>query len=274
MFDIHHTAASREDPERMHAFIEIDLVDTQDACALLQAVDGRLAAGEGFAVATLNLDHVVKLRARPDFLDAYRRHSHVVADGFPIVWLRRLAGAPVARVTGADLVEPLMALAARRRAPVAFLGSDAATLEGAAAILARRHPGLTVAATIAPPFGLDPQGPEADAALAAVAQSGAALCLLALGAPKQELLAIRGLSAAPGCGFVSVGAALDFVAGRQRRAPLWMRRLALEWLWRALGDPRRLARRYLACFAVLPDLVWRAARRRWGGAPDRRGAPH
>lgn len=242
---------------------EIDLVNTVTAEDLLKDIGETLFAGQGVSIATLNLDHIVKLRARPDFQAAYSRHTHVVADGNPVVWLRRIARAPVDLVTGADLVDPLMALAARRGLPVAFLGSTEETLHAAAEILERRHPGLKIVAKIAPAFGLDPAGPEADAALREIAEAGAKLCLLSLGAPKQELLAVRGMDIVPGCGFVSIGAGLDFIAGHQRRAPRWMRRLALEWLWRFLSDPWRLARRYLACFRILPGLIWQALSRRF-----------
>lgn len=245
-----------------HHWSEVDLVNTASAADLLAGVDKRLSAGEGFAVATLNLDHVVKLRKRLDFVGAYLNHGFVVADGNPVVWLRRLAGNPVDLVTGADLVDPLMAMAARRGIPVAFLGSTSEVLSKAAAVLEQRHPGLKIVARIAPSFGLDPAGEEAGAALRDLSRSGARLCLLSLGAPKQELLAARGLSAVPGCGFVSIGAGLDFIAGNQRRAPRWMRRLALEWLWRFLNDPRRLAKRYFGCFCILPGLAYRAVARR------------
>jgi UDP-N-acetyl-D-mannosaminuronic acid transferase (WecB/TagA/CpsF family) len=67
-------------------------------------------------------------------------------------------------------------------------------------------------------------------------------------------------------GFVSIGAGLDFIAGFQTRAPLWVRRIAMEWLWRMLSDPRRLAKRYLDCALVLPDLAL-AARKQ--GRDDR-----
>jgi exopolysaccharide biosynthesis WecB/TagA/CpsF family protein len=243
-------------------FCAINLVDTPTSAALLQSIARCLGAGMGFAVATLNLDHVVKLRSRPGFLAAYLKHSYVVADGSPVVWLRRLAGSPVEKVTGADLVDPLMALAAERGTPVGFLGSTQATLDAAAALLEARYPGLRVVARVSPPFGLDPNGAEAGAALEALKQAGVRLCLVSLGAPKQEILAVRGLAAVPGCGFVSVGAALDFIAGHQRRAPRWMRRMALEWLWRMLDDPRRLTGRYLACFAILPGLTWQALQQR------------
>jgi N-acetylglucosaminyldiphosphoundecaprenol N-acetyl-beta-D-mannosaminyltransferase len=233
-------------------------INAPDARTLLAAVEARLAAGEGFAVATINLDHMVKLRTDPVFCDAYARQTYVVADGNPIVWLCALAGRKVDLTPGSELLDPLCALAARVGAPLALLGANDETLAGAAAKLEADHPGLKVVAKIAPPYGFDPTGTAADDCLAQVAASGAQLCLLALGAPKQEILAARALDRVPGCGFVSVGAGVDFVVGAQVRAPVWVRKLAMEWLWRLTSSPRRLFGRYLGCAAILPGLATRA----------------
>lgn len=246
-------------------------ITVSDRAALLAAVAARLARGEGFALATLNLDHLVKLGRDPAFAAAYAAHDLVVADGHPVVWLHHLAGARVALVPGADLVIPLARLAAAAGTPVALLGATAPTLAAAAAQLRAAVPGLCVALLRAPSFGFDPDGEEARALLAELAASGARLALLALGAPRQERLAARGRAIAPAVGFASVGAGLDFLAGSQRRAPAILRGLALEWLWRLLTDPRRLARRYLDCALLLPGLTARAlAFRRAAGAVRRR----
>ena len=241
------------------------LVNRGWRAALLDEVEGHLARGEGFALATLNLDHVVKLRRDPDFRAAYARHSHVVADGNPVVWLLRLAGRQVELIPGSDLVVPLAATAARLDVPVALVGSTPEVLDRAAARLQADHPGLRVSCRIAPPMGYDPAGPAAADDLARVAASGARLCFLALGAPKQEILAARAAELAPGLGVVSVGAGLDFVAGQQRRAPRWVRRIAMEWLWRMLSNPLRLTGRYALCGRALPGLAWQAWRRRGTG---------
>lgn len=232
------------------------LVNFPTEAALLADIETRLQAGQGFAIATLNLDHVVKMRRNAGFRRAYLAHSHVVADGNPIVWLSRLSGrSEVALVPGSELIEPVAALAARLGTPLAFLGSTEPVLRAAAAQLKADHPGLEVAACLAPPYGFDPEGAAADALLDQVAASGARICLLALGAPKQEVLAARGLARHPQLGFLSIGAGLDFIAGHQTRAPVWVRKIAMEWLWRMLSNPRRLARRYLDCALVLPSLT-------------------
>lgn len=234
----------------------LGLVNFPTEAALLADVEAHLTAGQGFAIATLNLDHVVKMRRNPGFRRAYLAHSHVVADGNPIVWLSRLAGrSQVALVPGSELIQPVAALAARLGTPLAFLGSTETVLRAAAAQLKADHPGLKVVACLAPPYGFDPESAAADALLDQVAASGARICLLALGAPKQELLAARGLARHPQLGFLSIGAGLDFIAGHQVRAPVWVRKIAMEWLWRMLSNPRRLARRYLDCALVLPSLT-------------------
>ena len=237
-------------------------VNMPDKACLLEDVRDRLARGAGFAIATLNLDHIVKLRRIAGFRDAYARQDLVTADGNPIVWLSRLAGTPVTLVPGSDLVEPLAALAAEDGHAVALLGSTAEALDRAAAHLSARCPGLRIVARVAPGRNFDPAGEEADRMIAALAASGARLAFLALGAPRQEIFAARCRAALPGMGLVSVGAGLDVLALTQRRAPAWVRALALEWLWRALSDPRRLARRYAECAMELPALALGIARAR------------
>lgn len=237
-------------------------VNVASRAALFQSLSARLAAREGFALATLNLDHLVKLRREDAFLEAYRRQDLVVADGRPLVWLARLAGVRLELLPGSDLVLPLCALAAEAGRPVALVGSSPAALEGAARALRATLPDLEIALTEAPPMGFDPESAAAADLLARLERSGAGLCLLALGAPKQEILAARGRDLAPGVGFAGIGAGLDFLAGQQRRAPRLVRRLALEWLWRALSQPRRLGPRYLRCLMILPGLVAGALRER------------
>ena len=215
----------------------------------------RLCAGEGFTLFTLNLDHLVKRRSAPAFRSAYDNATFVTADGAPIVALARRQGAHIARATGADLVEPLCAAAARHGLPVCFYGSRQDILDAAARRLAAAHPGLAVAASMAPPQGFDPASAQALADMAALAGSGARLCFVALGAPKQELFAARMAALHPGIGFVCIGAALDFVAGAQKRAPAFFQRTGMEWAWRLACEPRRLAMRYLGCALLLADVA-------------------
>jgi N-acetylglucosaminyldiphosphoundecaprenol N-acetyl-beta-D-mannosaminyltransferase len=237
-------------------------VNLPDQAALESEVLRRFSTGEGFALATINLDHLVKLAQSESFLAAYCGQDLVVADGRPIVWLSRLAGRPVELMPGSDMVLPLCRLAAAAGVPVALVGSTDESLGDAAASLQAQVPGLDVAWCHAPSGVFDPESAEAGAILEALKSKGIRLCFLALGAPKQEQLAHRGRSEAPAVGFASIGAGLDFLGGDQTRAPLWVRKIAMEWLWRALSSPMRMMPRYAKCFAILPGQIVKALRMR------------
>lgn len=238
------------------------VVNAPSRAAFLDDISTRMDQGRGFTVATLNLDHAVKLRDRPAFRDAYGQMTHVTADGNPIVWLQRLAGAPVELLTGSDMLEPIIALAARQGVPMGFYGSTPDILARAKDILTARYPGLKIAACISPPMGFDPASDAGTEAVRQIGASGAQLWVVALGAPKQEILAARIAAAYPDLGVLCFGAGLDFIAGHQTRAPQWVRRLALEWLWRMMSNPGRLARRYGECALILPSLTRRALQAR------------
>lgn len=243
-------------------------VTVPDRTALLADIGARFDRGEGFSVATINLDHVVKLARDRAFGTAYAAHSHITADGNPIVWLSHLAGQKdVALVPGSEVIEPVAELAAAKGIPVAFFGATDASLEVAAEAMRAKISGIDIVLILAPPMGFDPEGAAADAAIAQIGASGARLVFLALGAPKQERFAARAAAALPGTGYLSIGAGLDFISGAQTRAPAWVRAIAAEWLWRMLSNPRRLAARYGACILALPGLTLRAlAARRKGAA--------
>lgn len=244
------------------------VVNVDRGDALLADLRQRLLDGSGFCLATLNLDHVTKLRSLPAFARAYAGHTHVTADGNPIVWLSRLAGHKVTLLPGSDLVMPVAGLAAETGTKVALFGGSSEALKGASTALTAQNPGLEVVWSVAPPMGFDPESAQADAYIEALGQSGAGLCFVALGAPKQEIFAARASAQLPQMGFLSIGAGLDFLSGHQTRAPKLVRMLAAEWLWRMLQDPRRLAGRYAACIAVLPGLCARALATRWAGPPE------
>jgi exopolysaccharide biosynthesis WecB/TagA/CpsF family protein len=218
------------------------------------AVEGR--SGTFF---TINLDHLSRLRTDVAFREAYAHATYISADGVPVVLLARAEGARVSRVTGADLVLPLCRAAAAAGLPVHFFGTRTDVLERAVARLRRDVPTLAVAGCEAPPMGFDPAGEAAHDAARRIAASGARLCFVALGAPKQEVFADLAADETEGVVYLGVGAALDFLAGERRRAPGLLQTLGLEWLWRTLQEPRRLIPRYLRAGLWLIGYVLRLA---------------
>lgn len=235
-------------------------INCRDAQDVLGAVRTALQEGRGFALATLNVDHLQRLGQDPGFARAYAAHDLICADGNPVVWLSRLAGRPVELVPGSDLVVPLMRVAADGDWPVALIGSSGDSLTRAGLRLQELAPGLRIVLHHAPGFPFDPSGDEAAQLIETIRSSGARLCLLALGAPRQERFAIHARDALSGVGFASIGAGIDFLSGHQRRAPLAVRRARMEWLWRMLSNPRRLAGRYARGFTILPGHALDAVR--------------
>ena len=141
-------------------------VTVRDWASLDAHLRERLRRRAGFAVATINLDHLVKLRRDPAFRAAYAAHDLVTADGNPIVWLGRMAGHDLSLVPGSDAIVPICRIAAALGVKVGFVGSTEATLAAAKTYLEREVPGLSVVFTEAPPMGFDPEGPAARETLA------------------------------------------------------------------------------------------------------------
>lgn len=218
--------------------------------------------GSAFSVFTINLDHIVKLRRDSVFRAAYKRARIVLPDGFPIVLAGLLQRRSVRRTAGSDLIEPLCAEASRRGLPVLLYGSTFETLTKAARHLKSHHNNLEIAGVYAPQYGLDVLSDDANESLDFIRNSGAHLCFVALGAPKQEIFADRCASEMQGLGFICIGAGLDFLAGKQQRAPKFFQATGMEWLWRMMSDPRRLAKRYLECLYVFPSVLLEGFARR------------
>ncbi len=237
------------------ALIDTQPINIATQTDVLGRISARMKAGLGFTLFTLNMDHLVKRRGDEKFRAAYDRATFVTADGAPIVALARRQGAKLERTTGADMVWPVCELAARDGIPVYFFGSSKESLDAASVELKAKYPSLDIRGMESPPMGFDPSSKEADAYGQRIVASGAKLCFVLLGAPKQELFSDRMWMRYPRLGFLCVGAAVDFISGQQKRAPVLMQKLNLEWAWRLMTNPGRLAMRYAKCAALLTDLA-------------------
>lgn len=250
------------------AFLDGVTVNLPTLAAATTEAIRRAEFGQGFLLFTLNLEHFVKVRSIAAFGAIYRRADLVTADGWPIVWLAARHGVHLERTCGADLVEPLCRAAAARGLGVYFIGPGPHAQAEAIANLRERVDGLRCAGAEAPqiPPGSDPSilaDVDIDGLAARLTASGARLCFVSLGDPKQGFLADALAARCPAVGFVCVGAALDFIAGSALRAPMWVQRVNLEWLWRLMREPRRLAPRYAICAWVFLGLVVKTAARRF-----------
>jgi N-acetylglucosaminyldiphosphoundecaprenol N-acetyl-beta-D-mannosaminyltransferase len=209
----------------------------------LDEIERRAASGMGGAVFTPNVDHMVNLARSPAFRAAYGRASLALVDGQALLWASRLLGTGLPeKISGSDLVPRVLERAGKRGLRVYFLGG-AKGVAAEAAEVARRRYGVAVAGVDSPMVARDGEAPAE--VIARVLEARPHLLLVALGAPKQELFVDRYREELGSIVSLGIGASLDFVAGRVRRAPAWVSRAGFEWLFRMAQDPRRLARRYL-----------------------------
>lgn len=222
--------------------VRIDCLDMAGAVAEIERMIAR--RGRTALVATVNPEFVMRARVDEQFRDALESASLSLADGAGVVWAMRRQGCPqFDRVAGSDLV-PLLARSCAVHGWRPFLlGARPGVAEAAAARLVETNPGLQVAGT----FAGSPHPEDDEEALRRVAATRPDLLLVAYGAPHQELWIARNRHRLDVPVAIGVGGTLDYLAGRVRRAPQWMRQARLEWLWRLARQPTRLRR-----MAVLP----------------------
>ena len=217
---------------------------SEDQC--VDHVMEAIAAGRGGWIVTPNLDHLRRLQRDEAFREHYRHADLAVADGMPLVWACRLQNTPLpGRVAGSDLIWSLSRAAAEQGPSVFLLGGDPGTANEAAQKLSARFDGLRVVGTHCPEQGFESRPGGIDEIAARLIAARPDIVFVALGSPKQEALIERLRSILPKAWWMGVGISFSFVAGRVQRAPVWVRKLGLEWVHRTAQEPRRLARRYL-----------------------------
>ncbi len=208
-----------------------------------------------------NVHSVVTARHDAELASALSHADLNLPDGAPIAWLTRRRGWPEQqRLSGPDLMWQLMREAEKLQLPLFLLGATPATLSRLRGVFAHAFPRLMIAGSVSPPFR--PMSMHEQRCIVdKINRSGASIVLIGLGCPKQEIWmaaqrhAIRAV-------MIGVGAGFDYHAGSLRRAPPGWQRIGLEWLYRLLQEPRRLARRYLITntlfLLALPAELWRS----------------
>jgi N-acetylglucosaminyldiphosphoundecaprenol N-acetyl-beta-D-mannosaminyltransferase len=211
----------------------------------------------GALLMTPNADHVLRAHRDAEFRALYTAADFVVADGISVVWAARMLGTPLPeRVAGSDLMPALCEHAARSGLTYYFVGGAPGDAERAAAVLAQRAGRDGCAGVDCPPLGFEKDPAYIDALVQRIGKAQPHIVCIGLGSPKQEklMVAIKDRIGPFGV-MLGVGVTFSFVAGTVKRAPLLLRKLALEWLWRLLCEPARLWRRYADNLVHFPWLV-------------------
>ena len=214
-------------------------------------LDQIIAKREPSFAITANVNYAMLCFKHPRLQAFTKRASLVLCDGMPIYWRSKLSKKSLPeRVAGSDLIYQLSERCAARQYRVYFYGAAEGVAEAAAAQLQKRYPRLQVAGVQCPPFH-DSSSAAIQEQVARIKKARPDVLFVALGQPKGEYwiedhLKELGIPLA-----IQLGASFDFVAGQAKRAPKWMQRTGLEWLYRAVQDPRRLIPRYWGNFVFL-----------------------
>jgi N-acetylglucosaminyldiphosphoundecaprenol N-acetyl-beta-D-mannosaminyltransferase len=216
--------------------VGVDAVTEDEAVRL---ADDFVRTGGPHQITTVNPEFVMAARKDDRFREIINSSNLATPDGAGLIWAAKLLGQPLrGRVTGVELVQRLCRLARDKSYGVFLLGAEPGVAEAAGAVLESKFPGLKIVGTHAGSAG--PEGDDETIALVAASQPD--FLFVAYGAPKQDFWISRNQPRLNVPVAIGVGGTFDFLAGKAKRAPRWMRRFGLEWLFRLITEPWRWRR--------------------------------
>lgn len=188
---------------------------------------------------TADASGIMRAQDEPELLEIVRQADMVTPDGAGVLLASGLHGARIPeRVSGVDLLEKLSALAAEKGYSIYLFGAAVGVADAAADALRSRYPGLTIAGTRNGFFTAE----EEPDIVREIANTQPSILFVALGIPKQEQFIRRHFGELNAPVMIGVGGSFDVISGRLQRAPQWMQRTGLEWLYRLIQEPARLPR--------------------------------
>ena len=193
-------------------------------------------------IVTPNVDHLVRVSKEPDvFNPLYEASWLSVCDSRILELLAKFSGIPLKAVPGSDLTQQLFDNVITKDDPITVIGADKEIIEPVKSLY-----GLDKINHYEPPFGLRHKPDEVAKTAEFIAKNPARYVFICVGSPQQEMVAKACLDRGDCVGLgLCVGASLDFLSGRTKRAPKWMQEARLEWLFRLASEPKRLWKRYL-----------------------------
>ncbi|MBE0359505.1 WecB/TagA/CpsF family glycosyltransferase [Pseudoalteromonas aliena] len=204
-------------------------------------IENRIEKKEFLQHVVVNVAKIVNMQKDPVLAESVKACDLINIDGMGVVFGARFLGHDVPeRVAGVDLFHELLAMSAKRNFPVFLLGATQEVVSETVSKVKAHNPDLTIAGYNDGYFWEDEE-----AVVTKIRESGAKLLFVAITSPKKENF-INKWQDKLGVDFVmGVGGTFDVVAGKVKRAPLWMQKAGLEWLYRVIQEPGRMWKRYL-----------------------------
>jgi N-acetylglucosaminyldiphosphoundecaprenol N-acetyl-beta-D-mannosaminyltransferase len=216
--------------------------------------------GDPEYVVTPNAMHIVSLQNDADFRNIYHRAFLVVPDGVSLLWAAKFLKTPLNdRINGTDLFEKLCTIASEEGFKVFLLGGRPGAAQKAQEVLQIRHPNLEIVGTYCPTYGFENKPEELKFIQSKIQSVTPDLLFVGLGAPKQEKWIANNYLSIKVPVSLGIGVSFELVAGMVNRAPVWMQKSGLEWLFRLIVEPQRLWKRYII---GNPTFIWLVIKQR------------
>lgn len=238
-------------------------VDNLSMMEALDEVDRLIALNKNAYVVTPNVDHIVIMEKDEEFARLYREADLILTDGKPLIWIAKLYGTPIKeKISGSDFFPELCGRAEKKGYSVFILGAAEGVAAKAAENLQARYTNLQIAGTYSPPLGFETDEAELQKIANMICASKPTILAVSLGSPKGEKFLYQHKEEYGVPLGISIGATIDFEAGNVKRAPKWMSDHGLEWFYRMVKEPKRLAKRYFVDALEIAPIVWKYRKRK------------
>ena len=209
----------------------------------VQIIDNAIKEGKHIHHAVVNVAKIVKMQEDKELYNSIVNADIINADGMPIVWASRLLRKPLPeRVAGIDLMQELIKLAYNRKYKIFFFGSKEEVVKKVVKKYSKEYSPEIIAG-----YRNGYYSEEEEPLIAKqIAESGANILFVGISSPKKEKFLYKYKHILKNVNFImGVGGSFDVIAGKIKRAPKWMQKCGLEWVYRLVQEPRRMWRRYL-----------------------------
>ncbi|MCD7739594.1 MAG: WecB/TagA/CpsF family glycosyltransferase [Lachnospiraceae bacterium] len=211
----------------------------------LECIEYLIETGQKSYVVEVNVDVIIRIEEDPYLQRIVDEADLVLVDGQPLVWISRWHKRPVqTRIAGSDMVPRLCEEAAARGQRIFIIGGQEDVTRNAKEKLEERLPDLKITGTYSPPMGFETDPVEQELINEMISAARPDILIACFGCPKQEKWIYENYRKYDATVSVCAGATVDFLAGAKKRAPAWMGRWGLEWLFRLCQEPKRMFRRY------------------------------
>ena len=213
-------------------------------------------------VAITPVNSILAAHKNPQVQSAYNTAHYVLCDGMPVKWASTFLNTPIKeRITGLDLLPNLVELCSKNDFSIFLLGASPGVGDKLKDIILNQYPQAKIVGVYVPPFMTTFKADENNNMISAVNAASPDVLLVSLTAPKQDIWIANNKDALNATLLVGIGGAFEVMAGLAKRAPKWVQKAGLEWLYRFIQEPKRLFRRY---FIEAPLFIPLIIKQKWG----------